>query len=134
MTRTEILDLETLIHHEIRRCTNRIAECNASDANSDPKARAAHDRDRDRAFVSLRRAVSMLRLIPTVTPDTTDAPAQQGIHLVPKPQPEGDPNPAPAIARNAPCPCNSGDKYKRCCGRQAPPMPLRTSNRLPLAA
>ena len=24
------------------------------------------------------------------------------------------------IARNAPCPCRSGDKYKRCCGRQAP--------------
>jgi len=24
------------------------------------------------------------------------------------------------IARNAPCPCNSGEKYKRCCGRNAP--------------
>lgn len=26
-----------------------------------------------------------------------------------------------AIARSAPCPCNSGKKYKRCCGAGAPP-------------
>ena len=26
------------------------------------------------------------------------------------------------IARNALCPCGSGDKYKRCCGRHAPPV------------
>ena len=29
--------------------------------------------------------------------------------------------PAP-ISRNAPCPCRSGEKYKRCCGRTAPPV------------
>ncbi|WP_342780377.1 SEC-C metal-binding domain-containing protein [Desulfoglaeba alkanexedens] len=23
----------------------------------------------------------------------------------------------PRTGRNAPCPCNSGKKYKRCCGR-----------------
>jgi hypothetical protein len=26
------------------------------------------------------------------------------------------------IARNSPCPCNSGEKYKRCCGKLAPPL------------
>ncbi len=26
------------------------------------------------------------------------------------------------IPRNAPCPCKSGEKYKRCCGKQAPPV------------
>ena len=26
------------------------------------------------------------------------------------------------IPRNAPCPCKSGEKYKRCCGKQAPPL------------
>jgi hypothetical protein len=31
-------------------------------------------------------------------------------------------NEAPAVPRNAPCPCNSGEKYKRCCGRNAPPI------------
>jgi len=29
---------------------------------------------------------------------------------------------APEIARNAPCPCKSGLKYKRCCGHNAPAM------------
>lgn len=28
----------------------------------------------------------------------------------------------PATARNAECPCGSGQKYKRCCGRDAPPL------------
>ena len=26
------------------------------------------------------------------------------------------------IPRSAPCPCGSGEKYKRCCGRDAPPV------------
>ncbi|MBR1588378.1 MAG: SEC-C domain-containing protein, partial [Kiritimatiellae bacterium] len=25
--------------------------------------------------------------------------------------------PAPAVGRNDPCPCGSGKKYKKCCGR-----------------
>ena len=29
---------------------------------------------------------------------------------------------AVATARNAPCPCNSGEKYKRCCGQDAAPL------------
>lgn len=27
-----------------------------------------------------------------------------------------------SVARNAPCPCGSGNKYKRCCGSHAPPV------------
>ena len=30
---------------------------------------------------------------------------------------DGAYHPAPKIGRNAPCPCGSGVKYKRCCGR-----------------
>lgn len=30
--------------------------------------------------------------------------------------------PAPATPRNAPCPCRSGLKFKRCCGRNAPAL------------
>ena len=26
------------------------------------------------------------------------------------------------VPRNAPCPCGSGDKFKRCCGKNAPPV------------
>ena len=45
--------------------------------------------------------------------------------------PEQDPveTAAPAIARNAPCPCGSTEKFKRCCGRTAPPV-LNGSNHL----
>ena len=31
-------------------------------------------------------------------------------------------SPARNIARRAPCPCGSREKYKRCCGRNAPPL------------
>jgi transposase-like protein len=31
--------------------------------------------------------------------------------------------PAPRTPRNAPCPCGSGVKFKRCCGGPAPPPP-----------
>ncbi|MCW5978553.1 MAG: SEC-C domain-containing protein [Bryobacteraceae bacterium] len=32
------------------------------------------------------------------------------------------PRAEPPTPRNAPCPCGSGLKYKRCCGRSAPPL------------
>jgi len=32
-------------------------------------------------------------------------------------------NQAPATRRNARCPCGSGQKFKRCCGRPEPPPP-----------
>ncbi|HEY4085130.1 MAG TPA: SEC-C domain-containing protein [Bryobacteraceae bacterium] len=34
---------------------------------------------------------------------------------------QNPPPPAPEAARNASCPCGSGQKYKRCCGENAPP-------------
>jgi hypothetical protein len=34
-----------------------------------------------------------------------------------------EPNSSPvAVPRGAPCPCGSGQKFKRCCGRHAPPV------------
>ncbi len=37
-------------------------------------------------------------------------------------QTQSQPAETPAIPRSAPCPCKSGQKYKRCCGRNAPPV------------
>ncbi len=37
-----------------------------------------------------------------------------------------------AIGRNAPCPCGSGKKYKRCCANKAAKMPV--TMRLAIAA
>ena len=33
-----------------------------------------------------------------------------------------EPNPTPLTPRNGPCPCGSREKYKRCCGKNAPPV------------
>jgi len=38
-----------------------------------------------------------------------------------KPAPQAPPL-IPQIPRSAPCPCKSGEKYKRCCGKNAPPV------------
>jgi hypothetical protein len=35
--------------------------------------------------------------------------------------------PAPVTSRSAPCPCGSGVKYKRCCGKSAPPALARAA-------
>jgi hypothetical protein len=35
---------------------------------------------------------------------------------------EADQAVAAPVARNAPCPCGSGNKYKRCCGSASPPV------------
>ena len=36
-------------------------------------------------------------------------------------------NEAPAVPRNARCPCGSGEKHKRCCGKNAPPVLQKTA-------
>ena len=37
-------------------------------------------------------------------------------------QTQSEPAKTKLIPRGAPCPCKSGQKYKRCCGRNAPPV------------
>ena len=108
---TTSIQLEALF-----RCYRRIGECEGMEAglgpNFDPKVRAANDRDRDRAFIALRRAMKALKEL------------RSEVAAEPTPVEEETPIPAlPQIARNASCPCGSGDKYKRCCGRHAPPLP-----------
>jgi uncharacterized protein YecA (UPF0149 family) len=49
--------------------------------------------------------------------------------------PATPPEPAPVqIARRALCPCGSGQKYKRCCGRSAPPVLFKHHPKRPHAA
>ena len=48
----------------------------------------------------------------------TEKAAQQGSAK----QTQSEPANTAAIPRSAPCPCKSGEKFKRCCGRNAPPM------------
>jgi uncharacterized protein YecA (UPF0149 family) len=51
-------------------------------------------------------------VVPPQEVDESDEPAKPA--LVTRQVPE--------IGRNAPCPCGSGNKYKRCCGTAAPPL------------
>ena len=52
---------------------------------------------------------------PITTPTPTGEP-QQNQNFAKR-------NPHPAeVGRNSPCPCGSGQKYKRCCGVNAPPI------------
>jgi uncharacterized protein YecA (UPF0149 family) len=37
-------------------------------------------------------------------------------------QTQSQPEKTASIPRSAPCPCRSGEKYKRCCGKNAPPV------------
>jgi hypothetical protein len=40
-------------------------------------------------------------------------------------QTQSEPAESRQIPRSAPCPCKSGQKYKRCCGKNAPPVLFR---------
>jgi uncharacterized protein YecA (UPF0149 family) len=37
-------------------------------------------------------------------------------------QTQSEPETTASVPRSAPCPCKSGEKYKRCCGKNAPPV------------
>jgi hypothetical protein len=51
------------------------------------------------------------------------AQAEERIEFLKNKKRANEPNSAgPATPRNAPCPCGSGVKFKRCCGRHAPPV------------
>jgi len=58
---------------------------------------------------------AMLRELGLTTETSTPPPVGQQIPHAPIPI-EAIP-PRPKVARNAPCPCGSGRKYKKCCGR-----------------
>jgi hypothetical protein len=109
------------------------------------------DRARSRAFNLFHRAMADLRRLQTDkrirfelsdepdgnTPDLTDyrsvtralcdnatqiLRAKKILDYATAPPSASFCNEAPAVPRNAPCPCGSGEKYKRCCGKNAPPV------------
>ena len=69
---TTSIQLEALFIREIDRCYARIEECENQETalgpDFDPKIRAAIDRDRDRAFIALRRAMKALKELQADTP------------------------------------------------------------------
>ena len=80
------------------------------------KFEAKYERQYDRAqraLTAARRDAHQLRAAELRN-------AMQEIEFLAKPQnATNEPNSTP---RNAPCPCGSQEKYKRCCGKDAPPV------------
>jgi transposase-like protein len=69
--------------------------------------------------VRLKAALAVLE-----RPDGARDPGWQLPECVRLPRLPAAPDHASEPARNAPCPCGSGLKFKRCCGRAASPLPL----------
>jgi hypothetical protein len=113
----------------LRRCS--VIESNMVDPECDfqldPMANPATapiqqsvDRARAQSHRILHRASAELRRLQTVREVHTElSPAQAPESRTTKRTQSAVANPAP-IARSQPCPCGSGTKYKRCCGKNAP--------------
>ena len=93
-----------------------------------------------RTFAAKRRELEILQNRRAKSAQETEEPTAEITEIEPEPalcptgpEPNGNPTPAslseptpgdryPGTPRTALCPCRSGEKYKRCCGRQAPPI------------
>jgi transposase-like protein len=80
--------------------------------------------------VKLKAALSVLERLPNgwilpeaLTPAPPPQPVAADLRLLLGGGNTHETNPMfPQVARNAPCPCGSGLKHKRCCGAEAPPV------------
>ena len=78
------------------------------------RARAAAQRTFHRSLKELRR-LQAERLYATFAAANT-------VPQVSTKQTQSEPVKSATIPRSAPCPCKSGQKYKRCCGKNAAPL------------
>jgi hypothetical protein len=129
--------LECNLVNEIHRAMWRLRRCGQVEANIvigldngsghifDPmegasaaaeKVQRSVDRARSQAHRLLHKCTAELRKLQTERRKGLDdhAAPQSGSFCKTEKTP-------PATPRNAPCPCKSGEKYKRCCGKNAPP-------------
>ena len=86
------------------------------------RARSAAQRTFHRSLKELRRLQGE-RLYATYVAGSS--PTKQTVEPAPADcakQSQTEPAKTAPIPRSAPCPCKSGEKYKRCCGKNAPPV------------
>jgi SEC-C motif len=92
---------------------------------------AAIDRARQQTLRNLRQATVELTRLKQIETDQSITRHQRTLDLhansrpkasenVGAKQTQSEPAAAPQFGRNSPCPCGSGQKYKRCCGNGAP--------------
>src|SRR3569833_1400396 len=131
------------IHHatwRLRRCARVEAELSplfaGDDIIRDPmeaigepaeKVQFAIDRARTQAHRILHRCTAELRKLQAERAPQSPQPEDSAqLEMTKRTQSDSQKRThfQPVTARNAECPCGSGQKYKRCCGRDAPPLLL----------
>ena len=118
--------LQELFATELVRAAWRLRRCAAVEASlaeqttTDPmlqqdllRIQTAVDRARAQAHGITRRCLQDLRRL--------QSEAEPPAPVFTKPT-QSQPPPLVQIPRSAHCPCGSGEKYKRCCGKNAPPL------------
>lgn len=101
--------IEETLANEILRALWRLRQCSAMEAeqrDSSGSPQKSVDRDRAQAHRLLGSCLQQLRRLQAGRPNVAEADSSSE-------------SPTP---RNAPCTCGSGQKFKRCCGRNAPPV------------
>lgn len=77
--------------------------------------KAILENEQTAAHLRLKAALAILR--PALAPQRIHHNSSEFITNT-----ESEETSGASIPRNAPCPCGSREKYKRCCGRSAPPV------------
>jgi hypothetical protein len=85
-----------------------------------------NDLEADRRAMVIESQISKMVVEAAIAEAAAPSPAEQNGTVRNTSEQETEPA-APAIPRSAPCPCGSGEKYKRCCGRAAPPVLSRAA-------
>jgi hypothetical protein len=105
------IDLQAFALDALLRESSSYAQFLRYETKFERQYRFAYQQGKDR---KRRRDSEDALFAPLSTPPRVPRPA-----ILPD-EPNSDPSPGPDTPRNAPCPCGSGHKYKRCCGRNAP--------------
>jgi uncharacterized protein YecA (UPF0149 family) len=74
------------------------------------------------AEVMIRQAMAMDALLKKDLEERERQLIENAGQNAPAKQTQCEPSKTALIPRSAPCPCKSGEKYKRCCGKNAPPV------------
>jgi hypothetical protein len=141
--------LEEILAEQIQRAAWRLRRCGEVESHlvlflndgtnfildpmetSDPSANRIQrsvDRSRSQAHRLLHKSTAELRKLQTerrsrpeeIVPEATEIPKADPIPPANEPITQQTQSEPAATPRNAPCPCKSGQKYKRCCGKDAP--------------
>ena len=144
LARWKSLRADGIEHGYFNNATARFEDAIDNDFESaDPRSRAAeafrHMVSEDASFRTLIRYQREIRVTYSTTlrelraiqsdrrkaeshEDARPEAQPEAVVEITPPESRNEPRHVPQTPRNAPCPCGSGTKFKRCCGLNAPPV------------